>query len=305
MALSFITSGVVLAEASKTKSKKTKESKKADKTTSKDNIDEEITNARMRASSGSKNKLSMSMGIGYSGGKLSDPFGRERPDIYGNPENETLTSIGGSVSGRYRFTKNDSVTLGAGLSYLAPLRSYDHPTKSQFNIDNPRFAYSRIGKIGIFQSSTGADLTIGTSESWEGAKLDAVLGFSHNMLTTIGKSGFTVGMSFAFNKYKYSDDPVAKGDKRTNFSIGLYPYAEYGINDKYSLRTVLGFMNYEVWREDKSKSIFSMHTSPSYQSIGVGIAFSRDIYIYPNIQFLPKDFEADKTNVAISATINI
>ncbi len=69
------------------------------------NIDDDVTNPRLRALSGSKSKWSMSLGLNYSGGTIADPFGRYRPDIYGNPENETFTSMGGSVSGRYRFDK--------------------------------------------------------------------------------------------------------------------------------------------------------------------------------------------------------
>ena len=44
-----------------------------------EDIDNEITNARMRAESGSKSKHSISASLGYNGGSLNDAFSKTRP----------------------------------------------------------------------------------------------------------------------------------------------------------------------------------------------------------------------------------
>ena len=44
--------------------------------------------------------------------------------------------------------------------------------------------------------------------------------------------------------------------------------------------------------------------SRPYQSMGIGMAVTRDIYLYPNVQFLPLDMRSDLTNVGMSANIS-
>jgi hypothetical protein len=42
-----------------------------------------------------------------------------------------------------------------------------------------------------------------------------------------------------------------------------------------------------------------------YQSVGVGVSVTRDIFLYPNIQFLPNQIMASETNVGLTATVNV
>jgi hypothetical protein len=39
--------------------------------------------------------------------------------------------------------------------------------------------------------------------------------------------------------------------------------------------------------------------------MGIGYSVTRDIYLYPNLQFAPEQISAQHTNVAINATINL
>ncbi len=259
-------------------------------------IDEEITNARIRATSGSKSKLSLSSSLAYDGGSLKKPFGKTRPNISGDPEVEVDTAFGGSISGRYRFNPNDSVTFGAGISVLKPLHGAE-----DLSVDNPDVAYSRVYKIGVFQTVSSAGYTHGTSESYKDIQLDSVIYFSHNMMAQIGESRFTAGASFGLNFFNYGDDPAAV-DGRTSYSVGIYPQLEYSFNDTLSARTVFGYFNF---RNKRSDSDFDLERRYEYQSIGVGISVTRDIYLYPNVQFIPDNLDVDNTNVAISATINL
>jgi hypothetical protein len=263
-------------------------------------LDEEIQNARMRATSGSRSKISMSTSLSYSGGSIEDPLSEDRPKLDGDPSTETATDLGGSISARYRFSDKVSATLGAGVGVLKPLHGAE-----QMNIDNPGLGLSRYYKLGIFQASTSASVTAGTSEAWKDINQDATLGVSQNMMAQVGNSNFTAGASLAATKRFYSDDL----GQRIDYTVGFYPQLEYAITDKLVARTVFGYFNYFTSRESSTFDLSSFK-SPSgkdfmYQSVGLGIVATRDIYIYPNIQFLPNDFGLDKTNVAISATINL
>ena len=77
-------------------------------------LDNEITNARMRANSGSKSKYSASLSVGYDGGTVRKPFDKERANLLGDGDPEQV-ALGVSVSGRYRLNKNTSITSGIGL----------------------------------------------------------------------------------------------------------------------------------------------------------------------------------------------
>jgi hypothetical protein len=280
--------------------------KNSEKVIKQDNgdIDKEVRNPRLRAISGSKSKWSLSFALNYRGGTVSKPFGMYRPDIYGNPENERLTSFGGSLSGRYRFDRKNSVTLGFGFSYLAPFRDDGDINRDQFNVDNPGIGYSRIEKVGIFQISSGIDYIHGTAVSYKEQSLVGLVSLGLTFLTDFNASAFNLGLSIGLTDYFYDDEAVVD-DQRTLLSLGFYPFFEYKITQVLYFRTVFGFLNYEIIRSDGNMDLTSMRTTPHYQSLGLGIAASRDIYIYPNVQFLPKDWAYDKTNFSVTATINI
>ncbi|BEV68389.1 hypothetical protein Bb109J_c1809 [Bdellovibrio bacteriovorus] len=90
------------------------------------------------------------------------------------------------------------------------------------------------------------------------------------------------------------------GDSRYDYGVGLFPFAEYAFNDDYSFRTVFGYFQFAKYEEQGD--LIQMEP---YQSMGVGISVTRDIYVYPNVQFTPKDIRADRTNVAVSANLNL
>lgn len=264
-------------------------------------LDAEITNARMRADSGSRSKLSMSSSLSYSGGSVESPFSSERPNLDGDPSVETATDLGGSISARYRFSDRTSMTVGAGVGVLKPFHGAE-----DLNIDNPGVSLSHVRKVGVFQSASSLGLTYGTSEAWKRQKLNSSISLSQNMMAQLGDSGFTAGASIGITKRNYDDGAFAGAIGTT---LGLYPQLEYEISDKLVARTVFGYFNYFSTRDTSETDFTSFKNSKNgnymYQSVGLGIVATRDIFIYPNIQFLPNDFGLEKTNVAVSATINL
>jgi hypothetical protein len=268
-------------------------------------IDEEITNARMRAASGSRSKISMSASLGYDGGSIKNPLSAERPNLSGDPEVLVASEFGGSISARYRANKNDSFTFGAGVSYLQPLQDGDkYQDANEFNVSNPSLGYSRVYKIGSFQTISGASYTHGTSEGWDRASLNSIVGVSHTMMHAFKRTNFSAGVSFGFNVFNNGDvDGLSQDDDtRNRFSMGIYPMAEYQISDRFVARTVFGYFNF---RNRRNQSNTDFRRNYEYQSVGIGIVASRDIWIYPNVQFIPDNLSVDNTNVAVSATMNL
>ncbi len=126
---------------------KAKHSKKSKK--KKKNVDNEITNARMRQASGAKKKWSFSGGLGYYGGSLTKPFGAQRINLYDPTGDPSITALSSSVGVRYRINPNSSISLGLGLTYYEPLRVF------QGSIDDAGEALKERARLECAADRTG------------------------------------------------------------------------------------------------------------------------------------------------------
>jgi hypothetical protein len=279
------------------------------------NIDEEITNARMRAESGSKSKWSMSLDLAYTGGDTQKPFGMNRPNLaVGEPGNQVQTSMDVGVSGRYRWSKNDSMTFGTSFGFMTPFQGDVDSNENQMNVFDPGVGYNRTFAAGGLQNSLTLAADFGTSDEAQAIERLGSTAFSATTLKS-WKNGLATGISTTIAYRFYGNEAGEQteggtaargfygGDRRTDWSLGIYPFAEYAFNDQYSLRTVFGYFNWRhLYGDAQTTRLLQTFV---YQSIGVGMALTRDLYLYPNIQFIPDDIRSDLTNVALSAQINI
>jgi hypothetical protein len=276
-------------------------------------IDQEITNKKLRAESGSKSKVSLSISANYTGGGLVKPLDEKRPNLYGRPGTQTVSSMTVGPNIRYRFTKNDSVTLGSSFGVNSPLQGDIDAggRKKQFRVDDPSIGYSRVGKLGPLQSIIGVGASYGTSP--ESLKTEKVfdLAASWTLMRTY-QNGFSVGVAATVQNTFYGDAAGSNRsfrisgygqDAREDYEIGLYPMAEYEINDLFQIRTVARYTNwYHQYGDAQADRLLKL---PGTQSFGLGMSLARDFYLYPNIQFDWADMQSDRTNVAVSATINV
>ena len=258
---------------------------------SKEDLDNEITNARLRAQSGSKSKWSGRLGIGYSGASLAKPFDEVRPNI-SYPGYTRAISLGLSTSLRYRLTKNTSLSAGAGMSVLSPYTL-------------PEYSFSGVGvgvgstyKLRGFQMSSGFDVdaTLNKQAREAGDLMD--LGVGQTALYTLKAIPLTMGMT-VYASYSFFDKEFPY---QVDYGFGAYPFLEYGITNNYSLRTLVGF---RYLHDRQEEGLDTFQEAKVYQSVGLGMVITRDIYLYPNFQYIPEDARADRTNIALSATINI
>ena len=293
-------------------------------------IDQEITNAKLRAESGSKSKVSLSFKGSYMGSSVNNPFGSTRMDIIRNNVDEP-TKITGALSGRYRFDKSNSIAFGGGVVLKNPFNGAFSSRKnfgSNSGLDNPFVAYNNsfAGSSGT-QNSVDFKATYFTDNSSTNFGHLADLDLSYSILKTPNSiPKLTLGLAFAatysvfnsdakqtqiYNTYKQSKSKDPTKYKPTNdissiqenVGAAIYPFLEYSISDRYAFRTVFGYFNLG---KPKSEPIYrGWGLGTPYQSLGLGIALTRDIYLYPNVQFIPVDLRAERTNVALSATINL
>lgn len=281
-------------------------------------VDQEITNAKLRAESGSKSKFSLSLTANYAGGSLAEPLSKDRP----NPVNDPIapkTEMSGRFSGRYRLDKNQSLTLGTGYSLERPFHEAERG-----QVSNPSVGYNNARKLGPVQNVSSVDLTATTNSDYREVGDVGTFGVSNTTLYNFGGSKASIGMavSAGYTYYDKENEMVQpKGAKRPapaiayqrDYSGAAYPFFEYVFTDKINFRTVFRPWIFEHRRAAQG---FEFVKRPWTQSIGVGFAVTRDIYLYPNFQYDWEKWRRDDFNwgrektresstVGLSATINI
>ena len=123
-------------------------------------IDEEITNKKLRASTGSKSLISLKSSFNYNGGSINAPLSQERPQLSPGTTNPEPTKLSGTISAKYRVSDHDSLSLGIGVGWLTP--TYQGQ-KGQ--VENPVLDYSRAFKVGIVQNVIEASIVKYTSNA--------------------------------------------------------------------------------------------------------------------------------------------
>jgi hypothetical protein len=274
-----------------------------------DAADEAITNRKLRAETGSLSRWSASTSFDYSGGSLADPLNPERPNITAGSDVLTLQSLSGSVGIRYRISPLDSITARTGFFMTTPfhdsIRTNDDERKKDFkktnrqlNVSDPSLRFVHVDKVFKVQSVTTISGTLITNNQLANLGYESYWDIDQTFMYDFGKSGFSAGGSFYFGTYTLSEDD----DNLATYNVGFYPSLEYIISDTLNLRTVLGQWVYQQSKGSPSDTWVKLKV---YQSVGLGISITRDIFLYPNIQFIPTDIRSDRTNIALSASINL
>ncbi len=279
-----------------------------DQSEDQEDIDDEITNAKMRAEAGSKSKHSFSMDLTYNGGTIDNITAYRRPNIAGSAATSTLTSLSGEIGYRYRLSANDSITAGVGVEMLTPGYELAQEERNggikKYDASNPTIAFNRSFAGADLQNSISVSATAITSkEVIEAEKTRGLVGIDYVGLKDIGTSGWQIGVALWAYNYFYSEytiDEEIEESSQTEYDIGFAPFVEYVFNDTYNFRTVYNGNSYTSTRDNRT----AFSQGEITQSMGLGIAASRDIFLYPNIQWVWSDVRADKTNVALSATMN-
>lgn len=287
-------------------------------------IDEEITNARMRATLGSKSKWSFKSALGYSGGSVSDPLSAIRPNYRAGANRETLPALSGTVGVNYRMTDKDNLSLTTGVKVVDPLhgdivkpardtRKGANTALSRYQVSTPSVGWSRGYRAMGAQMISDASISLYTDSDNKDINSLGDVSIGQTVLADFGASKWQGGLSLSLVKEIHGGAIKEKtllpsyqsGEyKRGDMIVGLYPFAEYAFSDKYSFRTVFGYFEFMNYKNEYGNNTDFFQFEP-YQSVGVGISITRDIYIYPNVQFTPKDIRSDRTNVALSTNINL
>jgi hypothetical protein len=279
-----------------------------------DAVDDLITNNNLRAYSGSVSRWSIASQFNYNGGTISSPLSQDRPDISGASGTTTKSDLDGSISAKFNINAKNSLLAGFGVRWIAPLSggpsNYDGST---YDAMNPYITYQYIYKWFGIQSVLQTQFMQWTQSDQTALGYGQQINIDQENMYDIGKTNISVGASVAvqyqwFNKTGSYGDPNSDnyvadlGTVQSQYLFTIAPEIEYQLTEKVNLRTLISLWTYEHY---VSAPNFSFVHDTIYQSIGVGYSVTRDIFLYPNIQFLPGQLEASETNIGLTATVNL
>ncbi len=279
------------------------------------NVDDLLTNNRLRAISGSVSRWSIASQLNYNGGSVLDPLSQDRPNIAAASATTIKSGMEGSVSVKYGLSSQNSLLAGIGTRWIAPFQSgtVTHYKGTTFDIMNPYLTFQHVYRWSGIQSILQFMGMQWTQSDQTALGYSRLISVSQENLYAIGKTGLSLGI-YGFLQYQFFNKSGSYGNPsdqnyiadlasvQSQYAFGISPYLEYQISKALNFRTVVGLLTYEHYASYESPFRFFHNTV--YQSMGLGIAIARDVFLYPNIQFLPGHLTAALTNVGLSATIN-
>ena len=274
-------------------------------------IDDEITNARLRAVSGAKTNWSFSSNFNYAGSSILTPTSSTRPQL-NSQNNADPTNLNGQVAMKYRMTEHDSLLGGIGLQYTP---AYTKPGSNstvdqQTTASSPYVDYNRAFRAGSAQHVIDIAVSKYTLGSDTSTNLNWGVSLGDQVMFDVSKTKLEVGAAFGYAQDIYNGQAV-QSDKQGNVSpqadytysqVYFEPVAEYAISDAVSLRTVYRLLVVNQDAANRTVWTTQPHTT---ESIGVGFAVTRNIYLYPNLQWNWDQIAADATTVGFTANINL
>lgn len=287
---------------------KAKEGSGADKT------DQLITNRNMRSLNGSLSTWSFASIWNYQGGDINKPIGSSRPNVTGAQDVAQVQNLSGTVGISYRITEMDRLTIGVGLQMASPFSSKSdnefsesgrkefERTQGELDASNPEITYRRVMKPLGFQSILTVTSRYFTQDALVERGLQSKNEFSLNSLYDFGGSRFSAGLYTQAAFFTHSKDDQNLQAGQALYEFNALPITEFEINDFINWRAVYRYYWYQQNRAQKSSEWTTLDPTIS---TGIGFAITRDIFLYPNIQFNPEDVRADRTNIGLNANINL
>lgn len=261
--------------------------------------DKEITDSKMKADSGSLSRYSLKFSLSYYGPPVGDLSNEMQPKPDGGVSTNQ-TSLGGSISARLRIDSKSSVGVGTGVSALTPVQG-----AKRYDVKNPFLSYDRNARVWDMQMRNSYGVTAVTNPDYRAIGEFAGVNYSNSLLYNLGTSGAAVGVDTNLDYYLYDRAANPKNKMETGtgrYSLGFYPQVKYNFSDKLSTYTSLA-INFINPRGTEDHSVLWNRTLSS--RVGMGYAFTRDIYIAPYLNFYPKTAEWESTTFNISTTFSI
>ncbi len=286
----------------------------AKKAPGEDKADQLINNRNLRSLNGSLSTWSFASTWNYQGGDVNKPIGSSRPNVTGSKDVALVQNLSGTVGINYRLTETDRLTLGIGLQMASPFSDTEdgkftekgrrefRETQGNLDASNPQMIYRRVMKPFGVQSVLTVQSTYYTQDAMVDRGLESKNEAHVNALYDFGGSRFSTGLVVQGAVFTHNKDEQALQAGQAAYEFYALPITEYEISDLMNWRAVYRYNWYQQNRAQKSSEWTTLDPTIS---TGIGFTITRDVFLYPSIQFNPEDIRADRTNLGLSANINL
>ena len=256
----------------------------------------EITDAKLKADSGSLSKYSLKFNLSYSGAPIGDLNNPMQP----NPDGSIgvfETSLSGSVSGRYRIDKKSTIGGGTGVSALTPLQGV-----KRYDVKNPFISYDLSTKINDVQIRNALTLSAVTNIVYRNVGEYAGIGYDNSLVYNLGVTPVALALDTSLNYYLFERGYVTKDKNTERYKISFFPAVKYNFSDRFNLNTSLAiaFAN-PRYTEDNTVLLNKVIS----QRLAVGYGYSHDIYFSPYLNFYPGQLALDSTTINFTTTFSV
>lgn len=257
--------------------------------------DKDITDSKLKADSGSRSQYSLKFSLSYFGPPVGDFSKQNQP----NPDGSlgpSETSLGGSISGRYRFDSKSAISLGTGVSVLTPF----HGAK-RTDVKTPFISYDRNFRWSDLQARNSYGVSVTTIPEYRNVGQYGTLSYDNSLVYNLGTSGFAAGVDTSFSYFLYEREYIDKDGKASRYHLSFYPQVKYNFSDKMNVYTSVAM---SFWNPRFREQTDLLNKKISGR-LGMGVAVTRDIYFAPYLNFYPENLTANSTTFSFSTIFSI
>lgn len=260
-----------------------------------------LTDAKLRADSGSLSRISAKASLSYFGPTFGDLSAAEQPNPDGSIGNYSQ-AIKGSIAARYRLSPDSTISAGTGISMNKPFHGWDRT-----DVNNPFVSYDFSDRFGNLQMRNSPGFTIATVPNYTQVGEVGGISWDNSLVYGIG-GGFALSFdsSVAYWIYnrEYRPGSIKKGGDGTagQYTISWYPGLKFNVTDKFNINTSAGFSL------QNPRSAFDWTTLQNKTvslRLGCGYAFTRDVYFAPYIQSYVTALAFDTTSINVAGVFSV
>lgn len=257
---------------------------------------QEITDAKLKADSGSLSRYSLKFVFSYAGAPVGDLNNPMQP----NPDGSVgvyETNIGGSVSGRFRINKASTIGIGTGVTALTPFQGV-----KRYDVKNPFISYDITSKLAQLQIRNSISYSAVTNVIYRNLGEYGGLIYDNSLVYNLGLSAFAIALDSNLSYYLFERGYDKKDKNAQRYSVAFYPAIKYNLNDQFNVNTSL---NIGFWNPRNSEDHTILMNKVLSQRLAVGYGYSHDIYFSPYLNFYPSQFGWDSTTINFSTTFSV
>lgn len=255
-----------------------------------------LTDPKLRAEEGSMSRYSMRFNLSYYGPTLGDLNAKDQP----NPDGSVgvyATSLGGSMSARYRTSPTAAFAFGTGVKAIYPLHGIE-----RFEVNNPYLAYDMSSRWGNLQMRNSPGVSYITVPIYKKIGEYGALSFGNSLVYDFAGTAVAAGLETDFGYYLYDREYQRSDGRASRFTFSFGPNIRYRFTEKLNVNARLS-MNW--WNPRALPNQFAMWNRSPTMSVGMAYGLTKEIFLSPYLYFYPNRITADSVSMNMSTIFSI